>query len=159
MLYNDRCCAIKSYTYINLIFVYRNDDSRRSESAMTRKWRQPWVSESARALSLILWLTALAAGVPAGATQVGAETQRVSLGDAVVLVDRSEPSYLQYGAKDLASYLTEIPGKPVGVSSSLSTALNAKAVIAVGKEMARALNVDLGPASDLGDEGSVIRSF
>ena len=127
---------------------------------MTRKWRQPWVSESARALSLIiLWLTALAAGAPAGATQVGAEIQRVSLGDAVVLVDRSEPSYLQYGAKDLASYLTEITGKPVAVSSSLSTALKAKAVIAVGKEMARALNVDLGPASDLGDEGSVIRSF
>ena len=126
---------------------------------MTRKWRQLWVMESARALSFILWLTALAAGVPARATQVGAQPDRVSLDDAVVLVDRSEPSYLQYGAKDLASYLTEITGKTVAVSSSLHTALKAKSVIAVGKEMARALNVDLGPANDLGDEGSVIRSF
>ena len=126
---------------------------------MTRKWCQPWVMESAGALSSILWLTALAAGVPARATQVGAQPERLSLNDAVVLVDRGEPSYLQYGAKDLASYLAEITGKPVAVTSSLNTALKAKSVIAVGKEMARALNVDLGPVSDLVDEGSVIRSF
>ncbi len=125
---------------------------------MTAKWCQPW-NGSAKAWSLVLWLTVVAAGVSARASQVGVQTERVLLDGTVVLVDRGEPSYLRYGAKDLASYLTDITGKPVAVSSSLDAALKAKSVIAIGKEMARALNVDLGPASDLGDEGSVIRSF
>ena len=38
-------------------------------------------------------------------------SQRISLDDAVILVDGGEPSYVQYAAKDLASYLTEITGK------------------------------------------------
>jgi hypothetical protein len=126
---------------------------------MTRKWRQPQVSRSAKALSFILGLTVLASGVLAKATEVGTQSERISLDGAVVLVDRSEPSYLQYGAKDLASYLAALTGKSVPVSSSLDSALKAKSVIAIGKEMARDLNVDLGSASDLGDEGSVIRSF
>ena len=125
---------------------------------MTRKWRQPWMSLSAEALSLILWLV-VAASVTASATPVGGQPERVSLDGALVLVDRSEPSYLLYGAKDLASYLTDITGKPVTVSSSLNAALKSKTVIAIGKEMAQGLNVDLGSASDLGDEGAVIRSF
>ena len=126
---------------------------------MTREWHQPWLRGSAKGLSLVLWLAMLAAAVPARATPVGAQPERISLDEAVVLVDRREPSYLLYGAKDLASYLTDITGKPVAVSSSLNAALKSKSVIAMGKEMAQALNVDLGPASDLGDEGSVIRSF
>ena len=125
---------------------------------MTAKWRRTW-SGSAKAWSLILWLTVVAASVSARASQVAAQTERVSLDGAVVLIDRSEPSYLLYGARDLASYLTDITGKPVAVSSSLNAALKSKSVIAIGKEMTRALNVDLGPASELGEEGSVIRSF
>ena len=39
---------------------------------MTRKWRQPLVSVSAKALSLILWLAVVGANVPARATPVGA---------------------------------------------------------------------------------------
>ena len=42
-------------------------------------------------------------------------SQRISLDDAVVLVDGTEPSYVQYAAKDLASYLTEITGKTAAV--------------------------------------------
>ena len=126
---------------------------------MTWKWRQPRVSGSAKALSLILWLAVLAAGVPAEAARVGAQLERISLDGIVVLVDPSEPPYLRYGAKDLASYLTDITGRPVAVSSSTNAVLKAKPVIAIGAEMARALNADLGSASDLGDEGSVIRSF
>ena len=38
-------------------------------------------------------------------------SQRISLDDAVILVDGSEASYVQYAAKDLGSYLTEITGK------------------------------------------------
>ncbi len=117
-------------------------------------------SDKAKALSLILlWLTVVAASVAASATPVGAPPERISLDGVVVLVDSGEPSYLLYGAKDLASYLTNITGKPVAVSTSLTAALKSKSVIAVGKEMARALNADLAPASDLGDEGAVIRSF
>jgi len=125
---------------------------------MIAKRRQPW-SGSTRALPLILWLTVVAACVPARASQFVAQTERISLDGAAVLIDRGEPSYLLYGAKDLASYLTDITGKPVAVGSSLNAALKAKSVIAIGQEMARALNVDLGSASDLGHEGSVIRSF
>jgi hypothetical protein len=125
---------------------------------MTAKRRQPW-SGSTGAFPLILWLTVVAAYVPARASQVVAQTERISLDGAAVLIDRGEASYLLYGAKDLASYLTDITGKPVAVGSSLNAALKAKSVIAIGEEMARALNVDLGSASDLGHEGSVIRSF
>jgi len=124
---------------------------------MTAERRQPW--SGSRAFPLILWLTVVAACVPARASQVVAQTERISLDGAAVLIDRGEPSYLLYGAKDLASYLTDITGKPVAVGSSLNAALKAKSVIAIGEEMARALNIDLGSASDLGHEGSVIRSF
>ena len=126
---------------------------------MTRKSTQTWVRGSAKSWSLLLWLIVAATGLPAGAAQLGAQPERISLDGAVVLVDPGEPSYLLYGAKDLATYLTEITGKPVAVSSSLSAALKSNSVIAIGKEMAGALNVDLGPASELGDEGSLIQSF
>lgn len=125
---------------------------------MTTKQRQPW-SGSAKARLGILGLMLVVAGVSARASQVGVQTERVSLDGTVVLVDPGEPSYLLYGAKDLATYLTDLTGRTVPVSSSLKTALKAKSVIAIGKEMARALNVDLRAASDLGGEGSVIRSF
>jgi len=124
---------------------------------MNKRVRQLWIY--AKAIFLILSSAWFTVGVPLSATQVGAHIERVSLDEVVILVGSSEPSYLQYGAKDLASYLTQITSKPVAVSSSLNAALKAKFVIAIGKEMARALDTDLGPAGDLGDEGSVIRSF
>ncbi len=126
---------------------------------MTRKSHQPLIRWSAKSLVLLLWLTVAAAGAPLESTPSGVQPERIALDGTVVLVDPGEPSYLLYGAKDLASYLTQISGKPVAVSSSLSSALKSKSVIAIGREMARALNVDLGPASDLGDEGSLIHSF
>ena len=85
--------------------------------------------------------------------------QRVSLDNAVILIDSAETSYVQYGAKNLGSYLSEITGNPIPVSNSVNASRKAKAVIAVGEKMARAMGADLGSASDLGDEGSVIRSF
>jgi hypothetical protein len=83
--------------------------------------------------------------------------QRIVLNDAVVLVDSAEPSYVQYGAKDLAAYLTEITGKPVNVASSPNAAKKAKVILAIGEKMARAMGVELG--SDLGSDGSIIRSL
>ena len=51
-------------------------------------------------------------------------------------MDGSEASYVQYAAKDLGSYLTEITGKTVVVGNSVSASRKAKAVIAVGAKMA-----------------------
>jgi hypothetical protein len=84
---------------------------------------------------------------------------RVSLEDTVILVNGEEASYVQYGAKDLGSYLSEITGKPVPVRNLVDGGGRAKSVIAVGEKMAGVVGVDLKAASDLGDEGFVIRSF
>ena len=83
-------------------------------------------------------------------------SQRISLDDAVVLVDGAEPSYVQYAAKDLASYLSEIAGKTAAVGNSVSAGRKAKAVISVGAKMATAMGADLGTASPE-QETSVIR--
>jgi hypothetical protein len=96
---------------------------------------------------------------PVVGAQGGVRNQRISLDEAVVLVDSSEASYVQYGAKDLASYLTEITGRPVSVGTSANAGRGAKSIIAVGERMALAMGADLGAASELGEEGSVIRSF
>ncbi len=81
-------------------------------------------------------------------------SQRISLDEAVVLVDGSEPSYVQYAAKDLASYLSGITGKAAAVSNAVSATRRAKAVIAVGAKMATAMSVDL---DQTGQDTSVIR--
>ena len=70
--------------------------------------------------------------------------QRVSLDNAVILIDSAETSYVQYGAKNLGSYLSEITGNPIPVSNSVNASRKAKAVIAVGEKMARAMGAD-GP--------------
>ena len=81
-------------------------------------------------------------------------SQRISLDNAVLLVDGTEPSYVQYAAKDLGSYLTEITGKTVVVGNSVGASRKAKTVIAVGAKMATAMGADLGQADQ---NTSVIR--
>jgi hypothetical protein len=114
---------------------------------------------SAKAALFILFLAGFVANAPAVAAQQGGNAHQILLDDAVILVDSSEASYVQYGAKDLGSYLTEITGKPATVTSSINAAQKAKSVIAVGEKMARAMGAELGSTGELGDEGSVIRSF
>lgn len=104
---------------------------------------------------LILLLEMLT--VSAAAAQ--SNRQRISLDDVVILVDSGEPSYVQYAAKDLGNYLTEISGKPVRMSPVAGVGKKSKSVLVVGKTMAQAWKIDLPLAADLGDEGSVIRSF
>src|SRR6266536_6574675 len=116
-----------------------------------------WIQVSAYMRSLLLLFCLELLGVPIASAQRAAP-QRISLDGAVILVDGGEASYVQYGAKDLGAYLTEISGKPVTVSGSKEAARKAKTVIAVGKAMALVMGVDLGSASDLGDDGSLIRS-
>jgi hypothetical protein len=84
-------------------------------------------------------------------------SHRISLDDAVILVDSSEASYVQYAAKDLGSYLTEITGKSAVVGDSVSASQKAKAVIAVGAKMATAMGADLSSTSGLDGDTSVIR--
>jgi hypothetical protein len=88
-----------------------------------------------------------------------AQAQRIVLDTSTILVDASEPSYVQYASKDLASYLTEISGKPVLIDSSLNAARKAKTIIAVGEKMATLLGANLTAARELGYQGSIIRSF
>ena len=87
--------------------------------------------------------------------------QRISLSSSVILVDSGEATYVQFAAKDLCAYLTEISGKPVTLSSSVSpdALRKARTVIAIGEKMALAMGADLRSAAELGGEGSVIRSF
>src|SRR5216684_5209221 len=86
-------------------------------------------------------------------------SQRIPLDDALILVDGNEPFYVQYGAKDLGSYLTEITGKPVTVSTSVGTGRKAGAIVAVGAKMARVMGAELGSAGELDPDTSVIRSI
>lgn len=83
---------------------------------------------------------------------------RILLEGGSILMDPSEPSYVQYGANDLSSYLSEISGAsfPVGTSES-SAAPNSKLIIVIGRKMAKAFGIDLKPEIRLGDEGAVIR--
>jgi hypothetical protein len=98
----------------------------------------------------------LLALVTASAAQTA---QRIPLNDSVILVDSGDTSYVQYAAKDLGSYLTQISGKPVIVSSSLAASKKAKAIIAVGEKMATAVGASIGSRGTLSNDESVIRSF
>jgi hypothetical protein len=113
---------------------------------------------SGRVLFSILFLTWFAASALTAA-QSQVQPRRISLDGAVIVVDKAEASYVQYGAKDLGSYLSQIIGKPVPVISSVDLARRAKCVIVIGEKMARAMDGNVGPVNGLGDEGSIIRSI
>jgi hypothetical protein len=87
------------------------------------------------------------------------DKQRIVLDNATILVDAAEPSFVQYAAKDLGSYLTEISGKPTTFSSSTKVARKAKTIIAIGGKMATAYDAEVASAKDLGSDGSLIRSW
>jgi hypothetical protein len=89
------------------------------------------------------------------ATLCAAQAQRISLDGAAILVDASEPSYVQYAAKDLGSYLTEISGQPSSVRSS-SKIRKAKTIIAVGEKMAAVMG---SPAKVPANDKSVLTSY
>jgi len=114
-----------------------------------------------RALPAILVLGTFLMCRPMSRARVDLPEQRISLSSLVILVDGDEATYVQFAAKDLSVYLTEISGKPVTLSSSASpdALRKAQTVIAIGEKMALAMGADLRSAAELGDEGSVIRSF
>lgn len=109
-----------------------------------------------RLVLVMALLGGLASRPPAASAQM---TQRISLDGAVILVDGTEPSYVQYGASDLGNYLTDITGNAITVSTSASAVRRTKSVIAVGEKAALMMGVTLEPVGELGRDGFVIHSF
>jgi hypothetical protein len=66
------------------------------------------------------------------AISFAAGAAEITLTHVAIAVDRSEPSYVHYGAQDLGSYLTELTGQRVRVSSSARRGPGASTVIAIG---------------------------
>ena len=114
-----------------------------------------------RVLLAVLVLSTFLTCLPLSMASMDLPDQRISLSSSVILVDSGEATYVQLAAKDLCAYLTEISGKPVTLSSSVSPDVlrKARTVIAIGEKMALAMGADLSAAAELGGEGSVIRSF
>jgi hypothetical protein len=114
-------------------------------------------------LRAVVWwaLVLVLLAVPhASRAQTGADTTAVrwGLGDATVVVDPAEPSYVQYAAQDLATYLGQVAGTTVPVSTGGRT--RAKSIrVAIGVAATKALGVDVGAMDDLRHDGFVIRSF
>ena len=114
-----------------------------------------------KVLLAVLVLGPLLTCWPMSMASVDLPDQRISLTSSVILVDSGDATYVQFAAKDLSAYLTEISGKPVTLSSSPAPDVlrKARTVIAIGEKMALAMGADLSSAAELGGEGSVIRSF
>ncbi len=108
---------------------------------------------------VVLSFALLASGVHAHAAVNEPPGQQISLNGSLILVDIHEATYVQYAAKDLSGYLTEVTDTPVIVASTITAARQAPTVIAIGEKMALAMGVNLNSAGELGDEGSLIRSF
>ncbi|MGH9644727.1 MAG: hypothetical protein ACRD3Q_20170 [Terriglobales bacterium] len=85
--------------------------------------------------------------------------KEIELNGARVLVGASEPSYVQYAAQDLAHYLNGVTGENLPVSRTVEAAGQTTTVIAVGEEVADALQVRLPEKELLGVEGSSIRAI
>lgn len=93
------------------------------------------------------------------AFSLSATAAQIALTNVKIAVDRGEPSYLHYGAEDLASHLTELTGQRVSVVSSAVAGLRASTVIAIGEKAAKAAGADFADVSGLSEGGSFIRSF
>ena len=107
---------------------------------------------------LCLFLCALASiTVMFGGSAAGLDSrERISLNQAVVAADPTEPSYIQYATQDLAHYLTEITGAKIRVATSLDP--QAESLILVGKMAERVLPGVL-LEKELGEQGFIIKSI
>ncbi len=103
-------------------------------------------------LPALLALASVFAGAQA-AFAASPDAQPIALDRVVVAVDAGEPSYVQYGARDLANYLTTLNGHPVPVRVKASAPANGETVLAIGERMAAAYGG--ATLDDLGSEGFV----
>ena len=111
-------------------------------------------------LSVFSTLTAgfamsLAAAGPQDVHARGAN-ERIPLTQSVIVVDASEPSYVQYGVKDLADYLKEITGTEVPIQTTLDE--TAPSLIVVGKKMVEQARANVMAGRELGQEGYLVES-
>ena len=112
--------------------------------------------------SAALWafVLVLTGGAPANEVQAPPRVEehgsRIVLSTATVLVDPTEPWYVQYAARDLTAYLEQITGTPIPAVTPRSAS---RTRVAIGMAAARTLGVELGALDDLRDDGFVIRSF
>ncbi|HWR16817.1 MAG TPA: alpha-glucuronidase family glycosyl hydrolase [Terriglobales bacterium] len=81
-------------------------------------------------------------------------SQKLVLSEATVRVDPSEPSYVQYAAKDLTLYLSGITGQSPKRKNEKSGGIT----IILGEKAGRSAGVDLGSLDDLGNEGFLLRT-
>jgi hypothetical protein len=81
--------------------------------------------------------------------------EKIPLDNPTIVVDASEPSYVQYAAKDFAGYLNEITGREPSITAAAKKRGKANAIVLIGEKAARSAGVEL--PSDLGGEGSLIR--
>jgi hypothetical protein len=88
----------------------------------------------------------------------GGQAPTVPLAKAAIVVDAAEPSYVQYAARDLASYLTELTGQPVPTLVTTPAPVAGETSVVVGSKAAAALGIDLTSGGDLGREGFVLKT-
>ncbi len=108
-----------------------------------------------------LWALVLLLGGPVPSRgQTGAEPppSRLALAKATVVVDPAEPSYVQYAARDLATYLGQLAHTTVTIASTVQTRTGSATLIVIGSAAAKSLGLDLGSLDDLENDGFVIRS-
>jgi hypothetical protein len=103
-----------------------------------------------RPLAFLAALSVALAAPPAALARPAGQ-QPMSLERVAIAVDPAEPSYIQYGARDLAGYLTALGGHQVAVRTKAEAPASGETVIAVGERMVTAYG---GAALDgLGPEG------
>ena len=102
---------------------------------------------AALSAAVLLMLETPAAGAPAG---------RILLDRCCIVVDPLEPSYVQYGAEDLAGYLASLSGRAVPVGAEADS--DARVCIAIGQAQARRVLGEAAPAAGLGEEGYLLKS-
>jgi len=97
-------------------------------------------------------------GAAASSGRVGSRgsNEKISLNQSGIVVDGSEPSYVQYGVKDLANYLKEITGTEVPIQTTLGE--TAPSLIVVGGKMAEEDATGFLAGKELGPEGYGIKS-
>ena len=114
--------------------------------------RAPWM---AGRLFVILGAIASAVAAPQAAFG-GSPDAHVTLERVAIAVDAAEPSYVQYGARDLANFLTTVGGRPVPVRVKAVAPESGEVVIALGERMVTAYGGV--PLDGLGQEGFVFET-
>ena len=83
----------------------------------------------------------------------------ITLDHAIILVDAAEPSYVQYGARDFASYVTGITGVKTIVATSPERTRDFKVIISMGAVMARALAPEMNFSREQDSDSFLIHTI